>query len=92
MFRSDVQQRKLKGRPLGINLFQEPKFNKVVEYLFATIGIVLLVGLIYLLNYLRDQSQYVQNTAVLVCTAIFAFLMSSATPAKRHEVFGLTSA
>lgn len=92
IFRSGIQQRKIEGDVLGIDLFQRAQFNKGVEYLFALICIVVLVGPIYLLNYLKDRTQYVQNTAVLGCTALFAFLISSATAAQRHEIFAVTSA
>jgi hypothetical protein len=92
VFRSDIQRRKTVGNPLGIDLFQKPRFNTVVEHMFALVSIVVLVGPIYLLNDLGNQNQYLQNTAVLACTAVFAFLMSSAASVKRHEVFAITSA
>jgi hypothetical protein len=59
---------------LGIEYMQRVKFNRPVEYLFALLSIVSIVGPIYVLIAL-ETSQYFQNTAVLISAGIFAFLL-----------------
>lgn len=80
------------GNPLNIKLYQRIKFNRGVEYLFALFSIMSLIGPIYILIVMQNANQYVQNTAVFISTALFAFILSTATAAKRHEVFAVTSA
>lgn len=92
LFSTEIQHKKAIGNPLRIQLYQRIRFNRGVEYLFAIFSITLLVGPIYILILIQDTSQYVQNTAVFVSTALFAFLLSTATAAKRHEIFAVTSA
>ncbi|KAJ9605812.1 hypothetical protein H2200_009661 [Cladophialophora chaetospira] len=92
LFRSLIQHQKAVGNHLRIQLFQRVKFNRGVEYLFAIFSIITLIGPIYLLNKIQNANEYVQTTAVFISTALFAFLLSSATAAKRHEVFAVTSA
>jgi hypothetical protein len=91
VFRSDIQIRKTKGSPLHISLFAKSRFNKLVEYIFAFILIVLLMGPVYILYYIRHINGCVQNTAALAFTGAFALLCATATTAKRHEIFAVTA-
>lgn len=77
---------------MTLEMFQRARYNRAVEYLFAVFSIIVLIGPIYVLNAIHKADPYVQTTAVFVSTALFAFLLSSATAAKRHEVFAATSA
>lgn len=92
MFRTEVQERKLRDNTLGVELFEKRRFDAFVNFLFTLAVVASVTGPVMLLYFLRNHNGYVQNATAMGCTTAFALLCATATNAKRHEVIAVTAA
>jgi hypothetical protein len=91
-FRSRTQHRKLNGGKLDLELFDKGRFDAFVAFIYTMILVCLIMGPVMILYRIREMDGYRQILVALAFASIFAGLCSSATSAKRHEVFAATAA
>ncbi|EXJ83358.1 hypothetical protein A1O1_06979 [Capronia coronata CBS 617.96] len=91
-FRSSTQRRKLSGGTLRLELFDKGRFDAFVAFIYTMILICLIMGPVMILYRIRHVDGYRQILVALAFATMFAGLCSSATSAKRHEVFAATAA
>lgn len=92
LFRTETQERKLAGNTLSLELFAKRRFDAFVNFSFTLIIVILVMGPVMLLYFLRNRDGYLQNATAMICTASFALLCSTATKAKKHELIAVTAA
>jgi hypothetical protein len=93
LFRSRTQVLKLKEADhLDIVLYEAKRVGKVVNVVFTIIIVGLVMGPVLVLYRLRKENGYLLNASAVVFTAFFALLCSTATNAKRQEIFAVTAA
>jgi hypothetical protein len=91
-FRTRLQQRKLGNTKLKISLYEKRRFNMFVNVLFTMIIVGLIMGPVMVLYSLRNANGFLLNATAIIFTASFALLCSTATNAKRQEIFAVTAA
>ncbi|EXJ87401.1 hypothetical protein A1O3_04361 [Capronia epimyces CBS 606.96] len=92
-FRSSTQRRKLNGEStLHLELIDKERFDAFVAFVFTMILVCLIMGPVMILYRIRHMDGYRQMLVALAFASLFAGLCSSATSAKRHEVFAATAA
>ncbi|KAJ4504161.1 hypothetical protein HRR90_008033 [Exophiala dermatitidis] len=92
-FRSSTQRRKLNGGSvLRLELIDKERFDAFVAFIFTMILVFLIMGPVMILYKIRNMDGYRQILVALAFASMFAGLCSSATSAKRHEVFAATAA
>lgn len=92
LFRTRLQQRKLGNSKLKISLYEKTRFDTFVNILFTMVIVALIMGPVMVLYSLRNANGFLLNATAVVFTASFALLCSTATNAKRHEIFAVTAA
>ncbi|KIW88393.1 uncharacterized protein Z519_10962 [Cladophialophora bantiana CBS 173.52] len=92
LLRSKIQDRKLEGSSMHVELYERKRFNRVVGFLYTIAIAALIMGPVLVLYRLRHLDGYAQNLLAFAFTTIFALLCSTATAAKQHEIFAVTAA
>ncbi|KIW84783.1 hypothetical protein Z517_00171 [Fonsecaea pedrosoi CBS 271.37] len=92
LLRNKVQNRKLEGSTIHVQLFERQRFNRVVGFLYTIAIAALIMGPVLVLYRLRHLDGYAQNSLAFAFTIAFALLCSTATAAKQHEIFAVTAA
>jgi len=88
-----MQIKKLKGADhLKIVLYEARRLGKVVNVVFTIIIVGIVMGPVLILYRLREENGYLLNAMAVTFTAFFALLCSTATNAKRQEIFAVTAA
>ncbi|KIX92742.1 uncharacterized protein Z520_11594 [Fonsecaea multimorphosa CBS 102226] len=92
LLRSKIQDRKLEGSAIHVQLYERKRFNRVVGFLYTIVIVALIMCPVLVLYRLRHLDGYAQNLLAFAFTIAFALLCSTATAAKQHEIFGVTAA
>ncbi|KIW30876.1 uncharacterized protein PV07_02568 [Cladophialophora immunda] len=92
LLRNKIQDRKLEGSTIHVQLYERKRFNRVVGFLYTIAIVALIMGPVLVLYRLRHLDGYTQNLLAFAFTIAFALLCSTATAAKQHEIFGVTAA
>ncbi|OAP64163.1 hypothetical protein AYL99_00135 [Fonsecaea erecta] len=92
LLRNRIQDRKLEGSTIHVQLYERKRFNRVVGFLYTIAIVALIMGPVLVLYRLRHLDGYAQNLLAFAFTIAFALLCSTATTAKQHEIFGVTAA